>query len=1103
MIAPMSIDTEIASPHPPHRLPKNGLMLVLGLVTLAAMGLGPDSGVGSVHAHMRAQPRPIPPTSEPNPRTIANAGPTALFAQFHLPIEQQVRFWNDPGTQRLITMTLPEVLALVPTQAGLFHCRCPDCGAEAIEDPLGWSLTDPDHLTCRVCGSTIPNASVPIKTAEQRVEVRPGLFQTYPYYAVPADQQQTPDERLYFEAKRHDAIRRFLVRAALMAAIRQGRVDEPTEVTFDGPDAPAVGSWAELAAAILIRFAQVYPQYALRADPPNGPKSFWPADLRPPYQRDGLTAAWDRDGYREIPLECVIAYDLIRFGDALESIANQMDVSEPRMLIERDWFRTAAHRAQAQPEPYSEQALPLYRGLLALGRVMGDQTLIQDALGRLTELRRRGFYYDGLWKHGPSHVPRYVLDQLESWINPLVQVRPTWPWGTHPDPAVDPQAIDDPTALRSQRRLEQISVNREIPEALGRQAQGSRWLDLDPIRDLAAEANALLLRDHAPVQTTTAWPSGRPPRPRRRVGLLGASGVARLGVGSGPNALDAELRGLSNLTAPQYNRLALRLAVEGRILLGDEDDRPRRPDGWDLATASHNTVVVDQTNQRESLPLARRATPGSDVDFFVAEPDLQVVQMHDRHAYPQRTQRYRRTVILAASGPDVRFVVDVFDVIGGQIQDYLLQSPTGLRHSWHVAHRLQEGPTRLLPASIRGLDQHRAEDGRWFVQSYRRFHAIRSGVLLQPTQALLLPDPPDDPSQNASASHRDHLGLRLHIMAPTPIEVLLARTPARNPIESFEVPPIPTPEPNPSPEQTVADAESSSSDSATTDSTETEPESPEVAPNDDAPSPETRSEPGTDVAPENRVQTSKPGSALILRRRDGRRSDDPDESTSPPFVSVLEPLGSAFTPLVGVGRIATEPQAIALRIDSSQGREYFVLNREPGRPLSARLEGDLEIRTDGLVVRLSSDRLTLIGGSFAEQTGRQSRTVRITPFTGRIARSAVQLAPDLRYRGWFETETPIRLASEVRDRLIGRTMLIRHGDGTTHGWTVAGFAQTERGRTRIYVHEYPGWTRDAATGEARYDHFPHGRHPGPHAFTIAQSASVGTANGTAPRRTTD
>ena len=157
--------------------------------------------------------------------------------------------------------------------------------------------------------------------------------------------------------------------------------------------------------------------------------------------------------------------------------------------------------------------------------------------------------------------------------------------------------------------------------------------------------SAVLTNPRAPEVEQTSWPSPLTASAPRRPVLLGGAGLARLAVGEGADALDLELRGQDSFGAPHFQRLALRLAVGGRTVLGDLDELPPTLTGWDRATASHNTVVVDGLNQRESTAKAAVPAPGGDFRFFAADPDFQVATLDDPRAYPQSTTRYRQTLI--------------------------------------------------------------------------------------------------------------------------------------------------------------------------------------------------------------------------------------------------------------------------------------------------------------------------------------------------------------------------------------------------------------------------------------------------------------------------
>jgi hypothetical protein len=76
------------------------------------------------------------------------------------------------------------------------------------------------------------------------------------------------------------------------------------------------------------------------------------------------------------------------------------------------------------------------------------------------------------------------------------------------------------------------------------------------------------------------------------------------------------------------------------------------------------------------------------------------------------------------------------------------------------------------------------------------------------------------------------------------------------------------------------------------------------------------------------------------------------------------------------------------------------------------------------------------------------------------------------------------------EALAGRTLILRHGDGTTRGWTLARVENTPRG-ARLHVREEPGFHLEPDTGVARYDRAPGGAFPGPHQFRVARLSRGG------------
>jgi hypothetical protein len=122
---------------------------------------------------------------------------------------------------------------------------------------------------------------------------------------------------------------------------------------------------------------------------------------------------------------------------------------------------------------------------------------------------------------------------------------------------------------------------------------------------------------------------------------------------------------------------------------------------------------------------------------------------------------------------------------------------------------------------------------------------------------------------------------------------------------------------------------------------------------------------------------------------------------------------------------------------------------------------------------------TLAGGTFAELAGRRVSQPRVTGTIVKTSRDDSGAS-----HRWFETDEAV--ASP--ERLAGRTLRIRHADGTSRAWTVDRAENLPRRGARIYVREEPGFRIDSHTGAAHAYQFPGGSAPGPHVFAVDQIA---------------
>ncbi|QDV33512.1 heparinase II/III family protein [Tautonia plasticadhaerens] len=656
------------------------------------------------------------PSAAETPAGVSGSDP---FSGFSLPGPWQEEFWSEPDVEALLAMGPEEVAALVPEQAGFYHARCPSCEATEADDPFTWSVRTPEVVSCRSCEATFPNDAIPAQVEkavpEDTVEVLPGTFHSYPYHLVEPTRARYPGERIYLDAKRDDLARTFLARFALYAAVRHR----------EEPEARRDPKPATLAALILLRFAQVYPSYAVHYDQAGRSKYLQPADLRPPYREGFRSAKWDRSGALNVPMNLVIAYAMLRDDPAIDEAGRLLEVEDPRRVIEEDLLRASARFLLGHPDTHDERSIYVARGLLSVGHLLGDDRLRDAGLRTLDGLARRGFYHDGHWRSGDSEAHRRVVGLLDGWFRGLVPGLGTAV--PHAPPAIPGPgggASPAPTVARG-------------PEP------GSPGAEVAAMLALARRADDAAIVDPGVVEVRqVSWPPTPIREEVRRPALLGGVGLARLSAGEGPDAIDLELRGFGDADGPRSDRLSTRLAFGGRTVLGDLDDLPPSRDGWERSTASHNAVIVDGLNQRESPARARRQAPGADLLFFAAEPTLQVVAMGDPRAYPSTCSRYRHTMAVVHDDR-ARFALSVFEVRGGHQHDQLFHAPPGSSARWRASRGWERGPRTLLPASIVPVADSPSGNGRWFIQAYAAFTELREARVGGPTQAVL--DGPDGP----------------------------------------------------------------------------------------------------------------------------------------------------------------------------------------------------------------------------------------------------------------------------------------------------------------------------------------------------------------------
>jgi hypothetical protein len=149
-------------------------------------------------------------------------------------------------------------------------------------------------------------------------------------------------------------------------------------------------------------------------------------------------------------------------------------------------------------------------------------------------------------------------------------------------------------------------------------------------------------------------------------------GLAILRAGTGDDARAATLRFGPTLNHGHFDEMNLNVYAFGMDLtydLGYALASTHTQVGWAKTTASHNTVLVDET------PQLKAGRAGGTLKEFVRAPGVTIVRADDPACYAsQKVSRYERTVAMIDISPKLSYLVDVFHVAGGQKRDYVFHA---------------------------------------------------------------------------------------------------------------------------------------------------------------------------------------------------------------------------------------------------------------------------------------------------------------------------------------------------------------------------------------------------------------------------------------------
>ncbi|MEO5998296.1 MAG: heparinase II/III family protein [Chitinophagaceae bacterium] len=615
----------------------------------------------------------------------------------------------------LMKMSVKEVIVQVPAESGIFFVGCPNCHGGVQEmDVLQWKPGMGSMVRCKYCQMEFPNKKFP--NNREKVIIAPsGVQQVYRYYEDSSGHQYYFEPHAWYE--RWSWIRPLAEKLAIL-----------WYATRDN-------AYGDRAAAIAGRFAQVFPDYAIRYDYPDAPKQFFPANQKWPYK--GLTpyrgAKWRWWGYDDIPFDLANVYDILMDGYDWKRM-NTLIGLKTDQRIARDLLRLGYEFTTANPEVYSNKSPGMYSEMIRVGRILGDPSMVHEAVKRFREFFPKGFFADGWWKEGTGSYHHMTITSLKKVADVLAGYKDPVDWQGERFDNID-------LARQTPLFAKAIHVNQEATLPNGRKT---------PINDTWGYGWEFGYKrnDKTDSAVSRLWPS---------------LGNATLGTGRGGNQVLLNVNWSGNYGHSHDDNGSIILYAEEQELLSDVGYTHSKYRGWTIHTASHNTVVIDQVGQDAGS--YEKPVTGKLIFYDDKDPHVKVVDVDASPSYSM-AEVYRRRLVLVHAGEGRDYVVDRFDVKGGQVHDWFLHGMCEQEGSLETSIELDHPLKTLVPDwggnNIPKTQQDADRVGKRF-HAYSYLHDIKTGA----------------GTESWAATWRyDSSGLRSHLLSQPGTNVFRFRSPS-------------------------------------------------------------------------------------------------------------------------------------------------------------------------------------------------------------------------------------------------------------------------------------------------------------------------------------
>ncbi len=883
--------------------------------------------------------------------------------------EKAIRLLIDK-TDAVMEMSDENLTGLITEHVPIPSCGCPSCRGGAQESSVDvWNIKEPWQIKCSECGMVFPNQDFPLN-GEINVTNSLGEVQTYQFYDSGNEKR-----RYYFLDCWSFQLKDYLEGIAYQLGLLY-------RMTGDL-------KYAHKATVILNRYAEVYPHWPVEEMVGNY-TNWYRFHSKPPYPFQ--SGKWGRWNPNNVPVYLGLAYDLIYDSGEIEKLSQELG-GDVKRRIEGDLLKATVEFVQQDYERYlGASGMWTAAGFIAIGRTLGIPEYVHEGIGRFRDALNTGFFHDGMYQCGSLGYHLQMLRELGEPI-PVARGYSDPPGYVHPVDKLHYEDFDPSQGVPMLGRVRAFPENFVMPDG--------RYV---PVHDSFFSYSPGL----NPKYTAPSLKASRS-------FLFPGTGYALLGRGEGRNQLQAHLNYEYMNGHTHQDMLNILLYAKGKEFLPDLGYSHTKLRPLTISTLGHNTVRLDG---RDQFSMFRPTTPPSYHPFGdlllweTKNPKAQLVEARGERCYQKEVpdlQMYRRFLAVVEASNEDAYVVDIFRVIGGRRQTWMVHGSADEDQIVECSFPLEKVPGTLSGPNTAYKAQQSPD--------------IDAESLSSPLEALVDNLQQGVPEGDYSLRFRfkdgaDQPSLKLHMIAVGGETVTTAQEPSirRSKEDNLKV--------------------------------------------DDYKMPL--------VMIDTYSKDEKPLSNVYVAVW--------EPYTTETFIEKVEPLS-----------LSGEGQPVALAITLKSGRTDFILSTtDESSPPLRTVKGLPSLSIKGRFGMVSEEQgkpasSFLVGEELRYTEG---LNLSLTPacWSGEITAVKRKDGGDS-IDGFM---TPVKWVSQKP--LIGRTLFVEHGDGSTCAYEISDIHSTRQG-TFIEITADPGWMLDVPTGRARYVFYPGSELAGPHKFIVFNTGS--------------